>query len=186
MKETIKKVNNLIKWGMVTLCGKDTGNYPKSQISYMEKVKDIVLALPLGFAVNPPEETLVLLMNAQGQEENMTGMPLGTDERIKPLKKGEVAIYNPITQSYVVFREDKSILIDSKENLDVIVAGAVNITVTGNANIKAANVNIDASVTNLGVGGNAIARVGDSVKVPVPTHGDCIGEITSGGMNTSI
>lgn len=54
-------------------------------------------------------------------------------------------------------------------------------------NINAANtVNINTANTNLGLGGNRIARLGDSVKVTVPTHGNCDGIITSAGVNRSI
>jgi hypothetical protein len=45
---------------------------------------------------------------------------------------------------------------------------------------------VNSPKVSLGAGGQPIARVGDSVKVSVPTHGDCSGTITSGsGSNTS-
>ena len=55
--------------------------------------------------------------------------------------------------------------------------------------MTAANVNIDAGTTNLGVGGLAIARVGDPVSVAVvggSSEGTHTGTITGGGGNTSI
>lgn len=65
----------------------------------------------------------------------------------------------------------------------------LNIVVNGNCNLKAAAVNIDAPVTNIGVGGAQIARLGDEVTVDVTSGssaGTYKGTITSAGVNTSI
>lgn len=65
----------------------------------------------------------------------------------------------------------------------------LNIVINGNANIKAASVNIDAGVTNLGVGGQPIARLGDEITVNVTSGssaGTYKGTISSAGTNTSI
>lgn len=64
--------------------------------------------------------------------------------------------------------------------------GNITITVNGDCNIVANTANINATKTNLGIGGNKIARLGDEVTVTVPTHGSCTGTITSSGINTSI
>ena len=70
-----------------------------------------------------------------------------------------------------------------------ITGGNLNIFVNGDANIKATNVNVDAAVTNLGVGGKNIARLGDEITVEVTSGssaGTYKGTITSSGVNTSI
>lgn len=74
-------------------------------------------------------------------------------------------------------------------NIDINTESNVNITAGGNAEVTATNVNVHASETNLGDGGQQIARVGDSVEVSITSgssSGTWSGTITSGGTNTSI
>lgn len=80
-------------------------------------------------------------------------------------------------------------MIDVNGQLDLTVGGDADINAGGDVNVNASNVNVDASVTNLGVGGAAIARVGDPVQVEViggSSGGTHNGTIIGGGNNTSI
>lgn len=82
-----------------------------------------------------------------------------------------------------------NVVVEEAVNINITNSGQTNITTSGSANVKASSVNVDASVTNLGVGGNKIARIGDSVQVNVTSgssSGTWSGTITSGGTNTSI
>lgn len=141
MKAILSKVQNIIKWGVLTLCGEDIGNYPKSQVSYMDKTKDVVMFSPYGLYSNAPEDSLVVLMNAQAQEENMIGMAFTPNIRIKPMKRGEVAIANVLTGSVFYF--------DLAGNVNAVVTKDLNMVVTGNVNITAANVVVTAPMTTI-------------------------------------
>lgn len=75
------------------------------------------------------------------------------------------------------------------QSADLNITGTTSINSSGNVTITAPNVDIAASTTNLGIGGQPIARLGDSVQVNVTSgssSGTWTGTITSGGNNTSI
>ena len=79
-------------------------------------------------------------------------------------------------KKYFSFSDGSNIEYDRKEH-------TLTLDIKGNVSIKADNATIDAQKINLGNGGKAIARIGDTVQVDGNTH---IGTITSGGVNTSL
>ena len=70
-----------------------------------------------------------------------------------------------------------------KGSATIIVEKDANITVSGNTTLTTNKCDIVSPLTNLGVGGKRIARIGDEVEVDGITHK---GRITSAGVNTSI
>lgn len=66
----------------------------------------------------------------------------------------------------VTFADGSKISFDrSSGNLTLDVKGSANIKVAGNAQIEAANITLKGNVDLGGSGGNAVARVGDKVKI---------------------
>lgn len=178
MKSLLAKIKSIVKRGYVTRESSDNSFYPIVQISYLGKVGDAEYITPYGYNCNFPVETPVIIWNLQAFENNRACMPFLENDRFKSLAVGEIKVGSPKTGSYVYFKADGKIEIESKGDLDITVNGAVNLTATS-------SVNIDAPLTNLGVGGNQIARLGDTVRVVVSgTPYD--GTITSAGTNTSI
>ena len=114
----------------------------------------------------PPANTLGICFNLLASEDMVYFIPFAMVERFKNLKSGEVKIGSQKHQNFIYFKEDGSILIESKDKLDITASGDINLTPTGKV--------------NLGVGGQPIARLGDEVTV----NGD-VGTITSAGTNTS-
>lgn len=162
-------------WATITRKGSEKGTYPIQQITYLGRVTDAFTLFPYGMHANLPAKQLGLLLDAQGQ------IFMGTSAvgRIK-VEAGEVVFYHPGTQSKVHFK--------ASGDIDVVTNAQLNI-VAKTVAVKADSVDVDASVTNLGVGGLAIARVGDAVSVNVvggSSSGTHTGIITSGGVNTSI
>lgn len=160
------KLRNLIKRGYVSYFIKDENLHAIAQITYFGKTSNAEIISPYGLSVGLPEETNLIIFNIQGKEENKACIGYSQHDRFLNLKQGEVVIGSPKTKSYIKFKEDGTIEIDSK--------GTINIKVNG-------DVNIDATKVNLGVGGAKIARLGDEVTV-----GMAKGAITSAGENTSI
>ena len=109
------------------------------------------------------------------------------DQILRKSRPGEKRIYSVNVNepdkvaAEIYLRNDGIIEINGTSDL--------NIVVTGNCNLTAANVNVDAAVTNLGVGGKGIARLDDEVEVYVnggSSAGTWKGKIISSGVNTSI
>jgi len=99
-------------------------------------------------------------------------------------ERGEPTFFHPTTKTRIIARNNG--------DLDIVVGsgdGNVNITCV-QANVTASDsVNVDSPITNLGVGGPEIARLGDAVEVTVTSGssaGTYSGTITSAGVNTSI
>lgn len=169
--KTISKVINLVKRCYISLAGKDNQSFATAQVSYFGKASYIETIYPYGLSANAPVNTFALVFNVMGQEENLAGIPYGSQERFKPLKEGEVIVGSPKTGSYVKFM--------SNGDIDIYSKGNININTANDANITAANINFSGKV-NLGSGGAAIARVGDEVLV-----GSSTGTITSGSSNNT-
>lgn len=117
----------------------------------------------------------------EGYKQNGIDTP---DDRTHSLNDGvfEIGFY-PASERYA-FPADKTIEIGNKNGsfkLSVVEGGALV--------IESPSVLIKSPITELGTGGKAIARVGDSVSVTVSSGssaGTWSGTITSGGVNKSI
>lgn len=169
-KMILTKTQNLVKRGYVSLLDQDDKNVPHNQVSYLGKTGISERISPYGLYANLPKDTQVLLFSVCGDEANLAHIGYSQDKRFKNLKNGEVLVGNPQTQSYVKF--------DADGNIEVEAKGKLIINVSGDAEIKANNVKIDAAKVDLGVGGKAIARQGDSI-----TTG---GTIVATSVNTSL
>ena len=114
---------------------------------------------------------------------NSTLKPNPTDLEIKMLdSSGEV-------KSSVKMNPEGDVTVENSNDIIINGGGAASISVTGDCNLTADNVNIDAATTNLGTGGQPIARVGDKVNVIITSGsstGTWEGTILEGGDNTSI
>lgn len=133
------RLKNLLRLTIITLPGKDSGNYSTAQISGLGKTSDnITLVYPYGYQANAPANTLAIAGQLYGQEEALVAMPFnpldttGKSIRFQNLKVNEVCIGNPSSKTYIKFTETGGIEIDSKENISVTVAGNVTLNVTGN------------------------------------------------------
>lgn len=165
-------MRNFLRRCVISLIGKDDRDIRVQQVSYNGKAEDAEIWAPYGMSYNLPPNSLCLYAQIGGDEGNIVVLPDRSQDRVKNLKEGEIALFNPLTKTQMIFREDGKLEINAKGDVDV----------------TATNVNIDASATNLGVGGQPIARVGDSVEVTGVSSGSSTrtGTITSGGVNTSI
>lgn len=126
---------NQIKLGKVTRNSSDEEPIPKLQITYLEKVADAALLLPYGLTSRPiPGDTLCLVINIQGQEENRIAIPLGSTKRKKGLKDGETVLENQKAGSFLYMREDGTLEIQIPQDLLTIVK-AIAITASGDTNL---------------------------------------------------
>ncbi|GAH01888.1 unnamed protein product, partial [marine sediment metagenome] len=95
-------LKNLIKRGLISLGIIDDKDFQTAQVTYMGKTKNIQVVHDYGFSSNCPTGGIVLMFNVQGQEENIAGIADLPNDRFKNLKEGEVAVYNALTNAYVI------------------------------------------------------------------------------------
>lgn len=106
-------IQNLIKLGVVTLPGDDLGQFNRTQVSYLGKTKKVTVFMPYGLDANLPANSLVLLFNVMGQEENIVGIGTDPANRFKGLAPGEVAVGSPKTGSKIYFKANGDIDVES-------------------------------------------------------------------------
>lgn len=187
-------LTKLIRWVLVTKAAPaEPQQFAVQQITYQGKVADSAVVFPYGIHANLPVDSLGLMFAVGDTTEDRA--VIGYNPKVRPtLLEGEVSFYHPPTGSFITWKEsgDLDILVGEEgggnvtitcTDANVTASGDVNVTASGDVDVTATNVNIDATTTNLGVGGAAIARVGDPVSVDSGTHA---GTITAGGLNTSI
>jgi len=145
---------NMIKRAAISNPGLDTGIVPKQQLSYMGGSGDSEMIYPYGSGGVAPGGAFCIVYSLQGDEGNRVAIATTPDLRPKGLKPGEFYCGNLVTGSIMIFAEDGK--------LNATIKGDVNLTVEGDVNVTANTVNLTANV-NLGTGGPAIARVGDTV-----------------------
>jgi hypothetical protein len=210
VRNAYNKTINLIKRCYISRVGSNQQRYQTTQVSYLNKTANIEVLYPYGLSGNPPRNSLGLMFNVQGQEENRAAIFNLPSKRVRNLKEGEVAISNYLTESRVVFKENGDIEVIGKNNQtinitsnsEITVGGDVTINVTGNVDLTSSlttinndvkvngNVDISGSAT-IGSGSgaqSAVATVGDSVEVEVTggsSAGTYSGSITSGSNNAT-
>jgi len=119
----------MIKKSVISLVGKDNTVFPIAQVSYLGKTSDVELISPYGLCSNPPEGSLVIMFNLQGQEESKAGIANLVEKRFANLKPGEVVVGNYLTGSFVKFSENGDITVDAGSNVCNIIAKTLNINV---------------------------------------------------------
>lgn len=89
-------ISNMIKRAFITMFSKDEANYrADAQANYLDKIVPFDQLSPYGLDTNAPRGALVLMMNVQGQEENLIGIAYHPTIRFKNLKEGETVFWNP-------------------------------------------------------------------------------------------
>lgn len=141
LKKIKNCIYNIIKYGIKTNNNPDTGNVPTMQVAYLGKTKDAWVLYPYGMHANAPINSVVLLHNVKGNEENQVGIASKPEIRPKGLKIGEVVFGNFVVSSIIKFKEDGDIDISPSSELNVLkVTNFSNdINVSGDSNISGDN-----------------------------------------------
>lgn len=210
IKDLCNKVVNLVKRCYVSRVGNNQQRYQTTQVSYLNKTANVEVVYPYGLSGNPPLNSLGLMFNVQGQEENRAAIFNLPSKRVRNLKEGEVAVSNYLTESRVVFKENGDIevtgnnnqIVNITQNSEITVGGDVTINVTGNVDLTSnfTTINNDVQINgNLDISGSAtmgsgsgsqsaVATVGDEVEVEVTggsSAGTYTGSITTGSDNAT-
>ena len=165
---------NLIKRATHSANLSDGGNYAVQQSTYMgKKTENYEMIFPYGFSANPTLNSLVLLFNVNGQEQNLAGIVNDPPNRFKDLKPGEVQVGSFDKKTSIKFNSDGDVIINSPSN-DVIIEAAKNVTVSAQSDvtINAANdININSGADITVNSGNEVTINADS-SVNIDSQGD--------------
>lgn len=136
-----------IKQAFSSSPGTDSSAYPSGQATHNGKVTSFNRLLPYGLSVLEPIGAFVLLLSTQDQEAVKFGIPSAMQNRLKNLVEGEVAVYNSLTEVYVILKADGTVEINADTTIDgdLVVTGDAlisgDLTVTGNATIDGISFN---------------------------------------------
>jgi len=122
----MSRILQMIKQGYTSLVNSDSDDYPKAQATSNQKVSDFVRMSVYGICSNPPSNSHILLLSSNGDESNKFGFQNDFLARKKDLKEGEVALYNTLTESFVVMNENGDVDVEAP-NVNIV----GNLTVDG-------------------------------------------------------
>lgn len=155
-----QKCRQMIKQGFISLVSDDSSAYPQVQVSYNGKPVRAVRFSPYGLCSNPPKGSVAMLLGPGAQESRTFALLDDMPNRFKNLKEYETALYNYKTKSYVLMKEDGSIDIDSKKDLNLNIDGDVNAIIKGNLSTKVTGTADIESTGNMTLKAPAIELIG--------------------------
>lgn len=143
---------NIIKNAIKTLGIEDTNEnvVQQMQVQMYDALKTCGKLGQYGLYSNSPKNSLVIVMQINGQEEVLFGIEDDVNNRPRGLKEGEVMIYNTLTKNYIYLKEDGSTEAFTKTNLELKVTGTVYLKatktiITGDVDING-NLNVSGAV----------------------------------------
>ena len=131
-----KSNKHLIRRTSLSIAGKDNADYPVVQAEYFQRASNTHVLNPYGLCTNPPKGSMGITFLIGGNEENKATLFNSDPDRFRGsdgtgLKEGEVALTDYLAGSYVWFKENGDIEIDSKNNTTINIAGDATVTVGG-------------------------------------------------------
>lgn len=163
----------IIKLCRVTQNSADQDNFPAAQVTALGAPMDAVQLQPYGLTSRPPNSnSLGLLFNILGLEQNRMFIPFNSKLRKKGLKPGETVLENMLSGGFIYLKQNGDLQVNIPENLQTTVK-AINITATGVVTITAPSGIVLAGPVMVGgllaVGG-AFACNGQTPSAPVTVN----------------
>jgi len=118
----------------------DSGRIPVQNINYLGRKGKAEVFFPYGMSANVPTGFLGLLFTILKQSSNRMVMFTSGTKRVKN-KVGEVSFFHPITQAFIQFKNDGSILTKTDKCTIVVdkdgtvKIDASQVTITGNLQV---------------------------------------------------
>lgn len=149
VKDFLVKLKNLIKFGVVTGGADNASQFPVQQMVYKGKVVNALQIFPYGlYANNASDDSLGVIFSIDDNENNRAALCFTPKRRPTDLEQNEVAFYHPFTNSFIKFRNNGNLEIDTGEGN--IVIDSTNITVNCNTATVAGDVVINGDLTVTG------------------------------------
>ena len=154
--DSLQKIRAIIKQAFKSLVNDDSSAYPNAQSTYSKKPTDHVRLSTYGICANAPNGSHVFLLQSEGKESIKFGIENDFLRRLKGLTEGEAALYNTLTESFVLMKADGSVEVDSKKDIIATAAGDVTITASGDINATASTATVTASTVT--INGNLVVN----------------------------
>ena len=122
--------SNVTKYGIKTLAIQDVEDnvIQQMQINSYGDIKNCGRLGQYGLYGNAPKNSFVVVMQINGQEENLFGIEDDVNNRPRGLKEGEVMIFNTLTKNYIYLKEDSNTEFYAKKDMNIKAVGTVNVT----------------------------------------------------------
>lgn len=189
MSAIVNMLKSIVRWAVLNSISSDDKDFPLHKTTYMGKAGDAAAWYPYGYHANPGKDTLALMFAMNADCENRVVMPGSPKERIDPLMptplaEGEVVMYHPTSKSYVHFKEDGTIDIDSQLDVNVRTVGDLNAIVAGDMTADVEG-NVDADIEGTTTVNSAGAiDIDTAAAIAIDAVGDI--DITSSGGDVNI
>lgn len=163
-----KSSDNLTRMAIKSLCigdteatenGENKNPIPQMQTQSYDAVKQCGKLGHYGYYGNAPRGSLVVIMQANGQEECLFGAEDDVNNRPRGLAEGEVMMYNTITKNAIYMKEDGNTEIYTQNDLVANITNHSVIHIHGNSTIK-----VEGN-SDIGIHGNATVDVKGNAEV---------------------
>lgn len=114
----------------------DTQNFRYAILGTLGKSQKSQAFSPYGLCTNPPDNSLGIALNMQGIASNTVVFIDDPKNRKKDLNKGEVAIYNYLTQAIVYVKNNGGIDIETTSGSKIQLLPDGTIEITGDTKIN--------------------------------------------------
>lgn len=172
MKGLIATLKGIVK--IARMVGSDdSGNFRTADLQYLGRTTKGQLFSPYGLIVNPPANSMAVVLAQNAQESNLIALVDDPINRtIKNLKPGEVALSNYVAGQYVYFKENGDA--EVKADKVVILVGGTTVTIeNGQITVDGADTTLNG---NLQVNGNIMST----------GNVDADGEVTADASGTGV
>ena len=170
-----KSSDNLTRMAIKSLCIEDTeatengenkNPIPQMQTQSYDAVKQCGKLGHYGYYGNAPRGSLVVVLQANGQEECLFGAEDDVNNRPRGLAEGEVMMYNTITKNFIYMKTDGNTEVYTQNNLAMNITKDNIINILGNSTI-----NVEGN-SNVGIKGNSEVAIEGNNQVTISGNSD--------------
>ena len=135
----LDKLKNIVRFAQVTGQVDNSASFPVQQMTFKGKVINVLQIFPYGIYSNiSSDDSLGVMFAIDGSENNRAAISYTPQKRPTDLEQNEVAIYHPYTNSFIKFRNNGDLEIDTIQdgNNGNIIVNCENATVNANNDVS--------------------------------------------------
>ena len=142
---SLDKIKNIVRFAQVTGPADNEADFPVQQMTFKGKVINVLQIFPYGVYSNiSADDSLGVMFSIDGSENNRAALSYTPQLRPKDLEQNEVAFYHPYTNSFIKFRNNGNLEIDT-------IQGEITGDIIINCQNATVNADVDAKVNAGGV-----------------------------------